>query len=85
MPNIAGHLAAMARLQPARPAVICAHGRDASGAIAYAQLSFSELEDASNRIALALQSAGIERGTRTALMVPSSSTRKMGGAAMLSL
>ncbi len=70
MPNIAGHLAPMARLQGSRPAVICAHGRDASGAVAYAQLSFRELEDASNRTALALNAAGIRRGMRTALMVP---------------
>jgi acyl-CoA synthetase (AMP-forming)/AMP-acid ligase II len=60
----------MARLQPSRPAVICARGRDASGAVAYQQLSFRELEDASNQIALALQGAGIRRGVRTALMVP---------------
>ena len=62
----------MARLQPARPAVICAHGRDANGAVAYQQLSFRELEDASNRAALALAVAGIGRGLRTALMVPPS-------------
>ncbi len=72
MPNIAAHLADMARLQPSRPAVICANGRDAQGAVAYAQLSFAELEDASNRLASALAGAGIRRGTRTALMVPPS-------------
>jgi len=72
MPNIAGHLAPMARLQASRPAVICAHGRDANGAVAYDQLSFRELEDASNRTALALNAAGIRRGMRTALMVPPS-------------
>lgn len=70
MPNIAAHLADMARLQPSRPAVICAQGRDAQGAVAYAQLSFAELEEASNRLALALEGAGIRRGLRTALMVP---------------
>ena len=62
----------MARLQPARPAVICARGRDAAGAVAYEQLSFSELEAASNRAALALAGAGIRRGMRAALMVPPS-------------
>ena len=62
----------MARLQPSRPAVICANGRDAQGAVAYAQLSFAELEQASDRLALALAGAGIRRGTRTALMVPPS-------------
>jgi acyl-CoA synthetase (AMP-forming)/AMP-acid ligase II len=70
MPNIAAHLADMARLQPSRPAVICAHGRDANGAVAYAQLSFAELEDASNRLAHALAGAGVARGMRSALMVP---------------
>lgn len=70
MPNIAGHLAEMARLQPARPAVICANGRDEGNAVAYAQLSFGELEDASNRLARGLECAGIARGMRTALMVP---------------
>ncbi|MEO8145303.1 MAG: fatty acid CoA ligase family protein [Betaproteobacteria bacterium] len=62
----------MARLQPSRPAVICAHGRDATGAVAYEQLSFGELEAVSNRLALALAGAGIQRGMRAALMVPPS-------------
>jgi acyl-CoA synthetase (AMP-forming)/AMP-acid ligase II len=60
----------MARLQPSRAAVICAHGRDAQGAVAYRQLSFAELEEASSRLALALEIAGVRRGTRAALMVP---------------
>jgi acyl-CoA synthetase (AMP-forming)/AMP-acid ligase II len=60
----------MARLQPSRPAVICANGRDAHGAVTYAQLSFAELEEASNRLAHALDGAGIRRGMRAALMVP---------------
>ena len=70
MPNIAGHLAEMARLQPSRPAVICASGRDRNGALAYEQLSFGELEAASNRLACGLDCAGIRRGVRTALLVP---------------
>ena len=70
MPNIAAQLAAMARLQASRPAVICAQGRDGNGAVAYQQLSFGELEEASNRLALALEGAGVRRGMRTALMVP---------------
>ena len=72
MPNIAVHLADMARLQPSRPAVICAQGRDARGDVSYGQLSFAELEDASSRLAQALGGAGIRRGMRTALMVPPS-------------
>ena len=70
--NIARHLAAMAQVQPDRPAVICACGRDAQGAVVYAQLSFSELEQASNQLAHALAGIGIRRGMRTALMVPPS-------------
>jgi len=60
----------MARLQPSRPAVICAQGRDENGQVAYKQLTFRELEDASNRLACGLDSAGVRRGVRTALMVP---------------
>ena len=70
--NIARHLAVMATVQPDRPAVICASGRDAQSAVAYAQLSFSELEQASNQLAHALAAIGIRRGMRTALMVPPS-------------
>jgi acyl-CoA synthetase (AMP-forming)/AMP-acid ligase II len=72
MPNIAGHLAEMARLQPSRPAVICAKGRDGNGRVAYEQLTFRELEESSNHLAGGLESAGVRRGVRTALMVPPS-------------
>lgn len=70
--NIARHLGSMAALQPARPAVICASGRDAQGAVRYEQLTFRELEDASNHVAAGLAAAGVGRGVRTALMVPPS-------------
>src|SRR5689334_13946329 len=60
----------MPRLQASRPAVICAHGRVPRGAVSYQQLSFAELEEASNRLAAALGAAGIKRGMRAALMVP---------------
>ena len=68
--NIARHLADMARLQASRPAVICASGRDAAGAVAYSQLTFRELEESSNQLATTLEAVGIRRGLRTALMVP---------------
>lgn len=68
--NIAAHLAAMAKLQPSRPAVICASGRDARGEVTYAHLSFRELDAASDRLAHSLARIGIRRGVRTALMVP---------------
>ena len=70
--NIARHVGRMAALQGERPAVICATGRDAQGAVAYAQMTFRELEDASNQLAAALNGIGITRGMRTALMVPPS-------------
>lgn len=70
--NIARHLAEMAKRQPSRPAVICARSRDTRGAVAYEQLAFGELEEASNRLARGLQDIGIQRGVRTALMVPPS-------------
>ena len=68
--NIARHLTEMAKLQPTRPAIICANGRDARGEITYEHLSFAELEETSNRIARALETIGIRRGIRSALMVP---------------
>ena len=70
--NIAAHLTAMAKLQPSRPAVICARGRDSRGEVAYEQLSFGELHEASDRLAQRLAGIGIVRGVRTALMVPPS-------------
>lgn len=70
--NIARHLAHMAQLQPTRPAVICADGRDDQGNVRYAQWTFRELEQESGRLAAALESFGIKRGMRTALMVPPS-------------
>jgi len=70
--NIARHLGSMAVLQPGRPAVICASGRDAHGAVRYQQLTFRELDDASNDVAAGLTDIGIGRGLRTALMVPPS-------------
>lgn len=70
--NIARHLGSMAALQPARPAVICASGRDGHGAVRYEQLTFRELDDASNDVAAGLTGVGIGRGMRTALMVPPS-------------
>jgi olefin beta-lactone synthetase len=68
--NIARHLSEMATLQPTRPAIICANARDTRGEVAYAHMSFAQLEETSNHIAQALDAIGIRRGIRTALMVP---------------
>ncbi|MGL6096449.1 MAG: AMP-binding protein, partial [Fimbriiglobus sp.] len=64
--NVAAHLARMAAAEPERPAI---HYPTRRG---YATLTFRELNDQSDRIAFGLDSAGITRGTRTALMVPPS-------------
>lgn len=65
--NIAAHLPAMARQQPDRVALYLPQRR--GGALSYRQVTFAELDRASDQMALALQSYGIGRGLRTALMV----------------
>ncbi len=67
--NIAGHLPEMARQQPDTPAIYCPTGRDSQGRTTYFSWTFSELDRESNRVALGLESIGIKRGVRTALMV----------------
>lgn len=63
--NIAAHLPDMARRQPDTPAIHIPTGRNQQ----YRQYSFKQLEQQSNQIAHALESIGICRGVRTALMV----------------
>lgn len=63
--NIAAHLPEMARRQPDTPAIYIPTGHDQQ----YQQFSFKQLDQESNRIAHALESIGISRGVRTALMV----------------
>lgn len=61
--NIAAHLPRMARHQPQTPAIFFpSRGK-------YQQYSFSQLNEESDRIAIALESIGIRKGVRTALMV----------------
>lgn len=64
--NIAAYLPDMARRQPHTPALYLPEGKNQH----YRKYSFQELEQESNRIACALESIGIQRGVRTALMVP---------------
>ncbi|MEJ2491134.1 MAG: fatty acid CoA ligase family protein [Desulfuromonadales bacterium] len=68
--NVAAHLAEMARRQPDAPAIFIPTGENQQGTTTYQKLSFAELDQMSNRMALALDSAGIRRGVRTVLMVP---------------
>ena len=67
--NIASHLPEMARRQPDTPAVILPTGRASSGEITFAQFTFRELNERSDRIAMGLEGIGIKRGVRTVLMV----------------
>jgi olefin beta-lactone synthetase len=63
--NIASHLPRMAAQQPDTPAIYIPQGTSQN----YHEYSFKQLEDESNRIACALELAGIYRGMRVALMV----------------
>jgi acyl-CoA synthetase (AMP-forming)/AMP-acid ligase II len=67
--NVAAYLAAAAQRHPFKRAVVCPSGRDRSGRVAYAHLTFQQLDCESDRLAHGLQQAGIGRGTRTILMV----------------
>lgn len=61
--NIAAHLPEMAASQPDTPAIYFPDKGD------YSSYTFRQLDLESNRIALGLESIGIKRGVRTALMV----------------
>jgi acyl-CoA synthetase (AMP-forming)/AMP-acid ligase II len=67
--NIASYLSRAARERPYKRAVVCPSGRDSNGRVAYAHLTFQQLDRESDRIAHGLLCAGIGRGTRTILMV----------------
>ncbi len=59
----------MAEDRPFRRAVVSPAGRDPAGRVAYAHLTFRQLDQESDRIAFGLESIGIGRQTRTILMV----------------
>jgi acyl-CoA synthetase (AMP-forming)/AMP-acid ligase II len=67
--NVATHLRQMARDLPYRRAVICPAGRDPQGRVAYTHLTFLQLDWESDGLAHGLEQAGIQRNTRTILMV----------------
>lgn len=67
--NIARHLVEMAQRQPHARAVIAPSGRDLHGRARYVQLTYRQLDAASNRRAHALGRKGIVRGMRVVLMV----------------
>jgi len=67
--NIAALLRQQAKDHPYKRAVVCTAGRDAGGRIAYAHLTFRQLDKQSDQLAHGLEQVGIGRGTRTILMV----------------
>jgi acyl-CoA synthetase (AMP-forming)/AMP-acid ligase II len=67
--NVADYLAEAARTRPLRRAVVCPAGRDRTGRVAYAHLTFQQLDRESDLAAHGLKEFGIARGTRTILMV----------------
>src|SRR6185312_14898273 len=68
-PNIAAHLTRMAQRQPYTLAVVAPAGRARSGRTRYVHLTYRQLDEDSDRIALGLQALGIAPGTRAVLMV----------------
>jgi acyl-CoA synthetase (AMP-forming)/AMP-acid ligase II len=68
--NVAMHLPEMARQQPETPAIFIPRGFDEHRQTCYDQFTFSQLDRQSSRMAQALESIGVRRGVRTALMVP---------------
>lgn len=69
MVNVAHYLRTMARVQPYRRAVVSPAARDSNGRVAYAHLTFRQLDRESDCFAHGLVKAGIGRGVKTVLMV----------------
>ncbi len=67
--NVAQYLRTMARVQPYRRAVVSPSVRDADGRVAYAHLTFRQLDRESDCFAHGLVEAGVGRGVKTILMV----------------
>jgi len=67
--NIAAHLPKMAALQPDIPAIHVPCRSKQNTELSYRSYSFADLNRHSDRIALALEAIGIQRGIRTVLMV----------------
>lgn len=68
--NIANRLKETARRHPFKRAVVYPAGRDPFGRVAYAHLTFDQLEKESDCLAHGLAKIGIHRRVRTVLMVP---------------
>lgn len=67
--NIASHLVQRASDQPYTAAVFSPQGRDRGGRTRYSHLTFSQLDQQSNRLATVLQKLAVSPGQRCVLMV----------------
>ena len=67
--NIAEQLTVVAAQYPDKRAVVWTAGRDASGRARYAHVTFTQLEQETDRYAYGLEKVGITRGTRTIFFV----------------
>lgn len=67
--NISLGLEETQKKYPYKRAVVYPAGRDKKGRVLYSQMTFSQLERESDRLAFGLERIGITRGTRTILMV----------------
>jgi len=67
--NIAYRLEEMARRRPHKRAVVQPLRRDSGGRMAYAHLTFQQLQAESDCLARGLEGAGLRRGIRTVVMV----------------
>lgn len=68
--NIAHRLSEMARRYPYQRAIVAPQDRDPAGRVTYSQLTFSQLDEQSDRIAAGLQRRGLKPGTKLVLFVP---------------
>jgi len=67
--NVASHLKRMAKIEPYKRAVVYPAARDNYGRVAYSHLTFLQLDRESDCLAHGFEKTGINRGTRTILMV----------------
>lgn len=67
--NISETLRASAQKYPYKRAVVCPESRNKKGNVLYNQMTFDQLDSASDQLAFGLERYGVIRGTRTILMV----------------
>ena len=68
--NISIGLQSVAQQFPHKRAVVFPASRDKKGRVLYSQMTFAQLEKASDQLAFGLEKIGIIRGMRTIVMVP---------------